>query len=280
MDVRRVTNVNTVALINLVNRIFKDYKLPVQWTLLGFQLDARENSISFSDSFVFYENDQPVGFVLIAKRKERARIDAMGVIPEKRGTGLAHYMLDYAFEQLRWKGVRKVTLEVLEEDVRAVRFYKKYGFRESRYLITMVLPSSKKLSTQQEYKITRADPRWIHEKAIQAMFGFSRTPNWQREPVTLLLANGRYNMCKVEDYGYLVWGTSEGGAFIVDCAPFKTSHTFEEVLEKSMSYMRKEIPDADITAANLPEDDPLYKAAEKMGFITLFKQYEMFYNIH
>jgi len=243
LEVKRVSQINLAFFIGLVNGIFEDYKLPIKWDLLGFELDARENSVVLSESFVFYEGEQAVGFVLVARRRNRARIDAMGVIPERRGLGVAHYMLDYTFEHLRWRGVALVSLEVSK------------GVQE-------------------------VDARWVHEKALRAQLVFSRKPNWQREPVTLLLANGRYRMLKLADLGYLVWGSNKDGAFIVDVAPLNETHTFHEVLGKALSCIYGSVGRVPVSIANLPEDDPLSEAVVNAGFTPLFNQIEMCYNLH
>lgn len=279
LEVKRVSQINLAFFVGLVNRIFKDYKLPIKWDLLGFELDARENSVVLNESFVFYEDDQAVGFVLVARRKNRARIDAMGVIPEKRGLGVAHYMLDYTFEHLRWKGVNSVTLEVLEDDLRARKFYRKYGFSDRRRLVSYIKNPDISIRPSVE-GAQEVDARWVHEKALRAQLVFSRQPNWQREPVTLLLANGRYRMLKLANIGYLVWGTGEGGAFVVDAAPLDASHTFNEVFERSMRYIYGRVGLVPVTVSNLPEDDPLKEAVNSLGFVPIFTQVEMYYNLH
>jgi len=279
LEVKRVSQINLAFFIGLVNGIFEDYKLPIKWDLLGFELDARENSVVLSESFVFYEGEQAVGFVLVARRRNRARIDAMGVIPERRGLGVAHYMLDYTFEHLRWRGVALVSLEVLEDDLRARKFYKKYGFTDRRRLVNYVKHPDTSIHPETK-GVQEVDARWVHEKALRAQLVFSRKPNWQREPVTLLLANGRYRMLKLADLGYLVWGSNKDGAFIVDVAPLNETHTFHEVLGKALSCIYGSVGRVPVSIANLPEDDPLSEAVVNAGFTPLFNQIEMCYNLH
>ena len=130
----KLTEYNLLEFIELVNRIFEDYSIPIKWDVYNFELDARENSISLDDSFVFFEGGKAVSFILVCIRKDRARIDAMGVIKERRGMGIGNYMMEYVIDRLRWKKVNRVILEVIEDDERAIKFYMKNKFRHVRKL--------------------------------------------------------------------------------------------------------------------------------------------------
>lgn len=80
----RVSEFLTLRFLNLVNEVFADYPLRVEWDLFSFNQDVRENSISLPDSYVFLKEDRPVGFILCCIRRNRGRIDSMGVIGEER----------------------------------------------------------------------------------------------------------------------------------------------------------------------------------------------------
>ncbi len=280
IEYRSLEEVPLVEFVNLVNEIFSDYALPVNWDVLNFRLDARENSLSFEESYVFYENERPVGFVVTGMRKSRGRIDAMGVVREKRGTGLAQMILNHALERLKWHGVERVILEVAENDPRAVKFYQKNGFHETRKLYTLAM----RVEEEQEpnLRFFRTDPRWVHRSAIEAEYLIPRKPNWQREPLTLLLSNGRYNMERVslkKDEGYVVWGTTKDSAFIVDASPIRDSSFYIDLVDSSIKHIRKESGKRLVTMAAVPEDDPLYEAAVSVGFKSVFVQKEMCFRL-
>ncbi|MEJ5230051.1 MAG: GNAT family N-acetyltransferase [Pseudothermotoga sp.] len=274
-SVKTLTEFPIVRFLDLVNEVFRDYPVPINWDTLSFNLDARENSISFSDSFVFLKNDKPVGFVVCCIRKNRGRIDSMGVVKEERGTGLAYRILEHALEALRWKKVEIVMLEVLEGETRAIRFYEKNGFRTTRRLFSLVKENPALVRTVSFFK---ADPRWIHQSAVEAVVNLPRHPNWQREPTTLLLASSRYKMARInlpKDHGYVVWGSNERNAFIVDCAPAKSRESYSQLLKMAVDYVcdveRKQV----CTIANVPENDPLFAAAIESGFEKVLAQLEM-----
>jgi ribosomal protein S18 acetylase RimI-like enzyme len=136
---RKLDELSKVDVVNLLNVIFEDYALRMQWNLESFDRDVHENSISMSDSFVMEMKGEPVGIVPLSFRDKRARIDLMGVIPSFRRSGIGFQMVDESVKICKWKGSDSVVLEVLKKDSRAMGFYRKFGFRERRDLITFFL---------------------------------------------------------------------------------------------------------------------------------------------
>ncbi|HEW92229.1 MAG TPA: GNAT family N-acetyltransferase [Thermotogaceae bacterium] len=286
--VLKLSECNLVSFINLVNEIFKDYVVPIKWDIMNFEYDVRENSLSLDDSFVFFKVDEPIGFILMGMRNDIARIDAMGVIKEARGTGLANYILEYAFEHLKWKNISKIILEVANSDKRAVRFYLKNGFKHFRYLRSFILSmkdSNGIVDSKPKYEFKRSDNKEIHELALEAKYLFERKPNWQREPITLLLAEDRYNneliIEKGKVIGYVVWGSvSSEFSFIVDFSPTKRKKNSTDLLLNILRHIYNESKSENVQIMNVPEDDPIHIAAKNLGFSVFITQDEMERKIH
>lgn len=270
----RVSEFPTLRLLELVNQIFEDYPVPIKWDLFSFNLDVRENSISLTDSYVFLKNGKPVGFVLCCIRKNKGRIDSMGVVKEERNKGLGGKILSFCLEALKKRNITDVVLEVLANQEKVVRFYSRFGFRVSRRLVSMIrhlpVPSV-------SARFLKGERESIHKSALEALAKFSRRPNWQREPLTLLLSADRYKMARVAHplSGYVVWGKSVENAFIVDCAPTSAETSYTELLEQAVNYVCSSENRTICFIGNVPEDDPLYQAAGQTGFKPLFEQYEM-----
>ncbi len=280
-EIKTLNEVSLIDFVNLVNEIFKDYAIPVNWDVLNFRLDVRENSLNLDTSYVFYENKRAVGFVVTGIRKNRGRIDAMGVVREKRGTGLADRILQHALEALKWKGVERVILEVASSDPRAFRFYQKNGFRELRNLYTLAKKSEEE-DIPDSFRVFKTDPRWIHRAALEAEITLQRKPNWQREPLTLLLSNGRYNLSRFifhGEEGFAVWGTTPDSAFIVDLSPLKNSHVYANMLRNFTNWVLSETGRPLVTISSVPEDDLLYEAAKSSGYKVIFEQKEMCFKL-
>lgn len=281
MSEERIVTLSEYSLIDfveLVNRIFQDYVLPINWNVLNFKMDARENSVSLADSFVFIKKNEPVGFILNAIRGKRARIDAMGVVESERGKGLAERILKHTFHHLKLKNIEQILLEVASSDERAVKFYDKNGFRKSRELNTFVLENPAKVNISYTHLTT--DCKYVYSVSLNNELQVQRKVNWQREPITLLLADGRYNYVRFHTpstEGYLVWGKNEdNSAFVVDLgAKSEKIGDWQKICQIAVDYLVEQINPPLISVVSVPEDDILHEALVSSGFKTVFTQYEM-----
>lgn len=91
--------------------------------------------LSANPVFVAFQNAQPVGIMGLmrqapSKMRHRATIIMVYLRQSERGQGLANALLDSLFEHARKNGVRQVELAVSAENLAAIRFYERAGFRE------------------------------------------------------------------------------------------------------------------------------------------------------
>ncbi|RAO98797.1 hypothetical protein PW5551_07705 [Petrotoga sp. 9PW.55.5.1] len=272
--------VSISVVIELVNEVFKDYVIPVNWNLETFEKDVKENSISLEDSFVVFSDKEPVGFSIISLRKDIGRIDSIGVKKEYRGEGLASEVMYRTIETLKWKDITRIILEVAESDERSIKYYKKHGFRIIRKLNSFVVEKKENRRNQFEYESTKSDV--VYELATQAKFELGRNPNWQREPITIKLSENRYNYETIKIngklIGYVVWGFNKDNAYIVDAAPLDKYCSYDELI-KDITSKLLEIKER-IILVSVPEDDPLNKALLNNGYSVFIKQNEMERKLH
>lgn len=175
------------------------------------------------------------------------------------------------------KNIEEVLLEVASIDERAVRFYDKNGYRIVRNLHTMILENPEKISNIGNYSYIVSDSKVVYPMALNFEIQQQRHPNWQREPISLLLANGRYNYVRVNinsEEGYFVWGKSgKESAFIVDLGIM--SGALENVVKAAVEYTVAQTGAKLISIVAVPENDAMYEALCKVGFRTVLSQYEM-----
>jgi len=197
----------------------------------------------------------------------------MGVIREERGTGAASYILEHTINYLKWRGIKKIQLEVIKNDVRAYRFYEKHGFREKRLLYSMVLKNPKNFNI--EYNYIPIESRTAYIQALEIYFA-GRRPNWQREPISLLLSDKRYNFTKIitnSGEGYLVWGKLENNNVpIIDAG---TKNNYSDILKASINFLKSQTNCNSISISSVPEDDFLFEPLKNTGFQTILIQSEM-----
>ena len=281
MDFKKATEVPKVAIVDLVNNTFKDYSVPIDWTITSFEYDIRENSISLEDSYIVFENDKPIGFSLVSIRGARGRIDAFGFLKEYRLKGYGSELLYYTMEKMKWKGISKVTLEVVDKEKNAIKFYKKHGFKEHRILESFIKYIEKR--DEPKFNYVSTDYKCIHDRAVEALHYIGRKPNWQREPKTLELSRDRYQMEKITKkgftIGYVVWGTTKEGAFIVDVSPIIDPTLYDEIVLDLLNRFA-DLNFKSVSIVSLPEDDPLHSTLEKFEFNSFLRQIEMKKRIH
>jgi ribosomal protein S18 acetylase RimI-like enzyme len=105
---------------------------------------AAKNAVDFDLSVGAFDDGRMVGFVLIGVDLWQGGLAAFdagtGIVPEFRGEGLAKRMFDHALPGLRARGVTRFLLEVLKENERAIRAYRKAGFKTTREFACYALP--------------------------------------------------------------------------------------------------------------------------------------------
>ena len=69
-----------------------------------------------------------------------AKINAISVIPEKRGSGVATKLLSYTIETLKDNGnIKNIYLDVVKDNIIAIKLYEKFNFQkvgELKYIFT------------------------------------------------------------------------------------------------------------------------------------------------
>ncbi|MBB3229593.1 GNAT family N-acetyltransferase [Halomonas stenophila] len=99
----------------------------------GVDLDAYLDRVVARGEFVLLTLDEHLGgfcaFYAFDPALDSAFITLFVVAPEGRGLGLAEAMLACVATQARQRGYRYLTLWVGEDNVPALRFYRRQGFR-------------------------------------------------------------------------------------------------------------------------------------------------------
>lgn len=84
--------------------------------------------------YLFKSNNQPAGIALLYKSHEdkaavnEGEIYAIYFHPDFWGTSITHMAFEFCIDRLKELGFTKINIWVLEENIRARKFYEKYGF--------------------------------------------------------------------------------------------------------------------------------------------------------
>ncbi len=129
-------------LAELMTRGFEGYFVPIhinQVTLL--RLIGRD-SVDITASHVALADERPVGLALIARRGWTSRVAGMAIVAEWRGRGAGKYLMGELVAAARQRGDHAVVLEVIEQNLPALRLYESFGFAKVRRLASFALEKS------------------------------------------------------------------------------------------------------------------------------------------
>jgi ribosomal protein S18 acetylase RimI-like enzyme len=122
--------IEVAALAQLFNEAFADYLIPFPPMTPGtFQRFLSSQGVDLEESRLVYLHDQPVGFGFIHRSGGLCRLAGMGVIPRARRRGAARTLLDSLLREACERGDRQMTLEVFEQNPRALDLYHRREFK-------------------------------------------------------------------------------------------------------------------------------------------------------
>jgi ribosomal protein S18 acetylase RimI-like enzyme len=131
------SNFPVPELVNLLNRGFEEYFIPIHFTNSMFMNMLHKDGIDLAVSRVLLAEDHPCGIALIAPRRARriSRLAAMGIAKEVRGKRAGTWFMKRLVDEACERGDREMVLEVIEQNEPAVKLYRNYGFVNMRRLV-------------------------------------------------------------------------------------------------------------------------------------------------
>lgn len=139
MNIDTLERIEPIAILDAFNLAFSDYFVPLQLTSEQLEAKIKADKIDLSYSVgVFDERKRLIAFMLhgidMVNEKKTIYNGGTGVIPEKRGLGLAKEMYKFILPTLKENGVDLLCLEVISENIQAIKSYERSGFAIEREL--------------------------------------------------------------------------------------------------------------------------------------------------
>ncbi len=138
MIFKTLENTSIKNLVAVFNESFKNYFVKIVLTeeILSNKIISEDVDLSLSAGA--FENGRLVGFILHAVRDvegiKTAYNAGTGVVEECRGKSLTVQLYQYILPRLKASGVQKCVLEVISENIPAIKSYQKAGFKIIRDL--------------------------------------------------------------------------------------------------------------------------------------------------
>lgn len=138
MTIKTLEGISSQEILEVFNHSFSDYFIPFKLTYEQLVDKMKADRSDLSLSVGAFENEKLVAFILhgfdTIDNEKIVYNGGTGVIPENRGVGLTKQMYSFILPLLKGKGIDKLLLEVISNNVHAIKSYEKSGFKVKRTL--------------------------------------------------------------------------------------------------------------------------------------------------
>lgn len=139
LQFKNLENISLEVLLGTFNESFSDYFVRLQLTKEQLERKLVSDSIDLSLSAGVFESERLIGFILhgiaLVNGEKAAYNAGTGVIPSKRGQQLTKLIYRFILPSLEAAGVKNCYLEVLEQNIQAIKSYESTGYKIHRTLI-------------------------------------------------------------------------------------------------------------------------------------------------
>ncbi len=171
MEINTLKGIETKDILNVFNESFSDYFIPFHLTEEQLASKMLADKVHLNVSVGVFENGKLIAFIIHGLDKiDGKKIvynGGTGVIPKKRGSGLTKQMYHFILPILKEKGIHKLFLEVISENIQAIKSYEKSQFKIERELVCykgeISIPSTNsniKIKRLQEYNWDVMESFW------------------------------------------------------------------------------------------------------------------------
>jgi GNAT superfamily N-acetyltransferase len=255
LELRPAASLEPAELAALFTAAYEGYVLPMQIgeEQLRFMVDAFD--IWLDASQIAALDGRDVGLANLAVRDDEAWVGGVGVVPSARRKGVGEALMHALHDQARTLGVRRVWLEVIEQNASACRLYEKLGYAVTRNVEVWSLPedpAATGYALEVDVGIARARLGQLRR---------DREP-WQRADATL------------DNFQDLraVWSEGSAAVFRMSGGNVSLLQIAGDAAEELLLALRSEGP---VHVLNLPGGDPVGDAFRTLGADVVVRQREM-----
>lgn len=280
MNFKPASDVSFYNFIRAFNQAYSDYYVDIVLNEQSMNALILRDAVEMSASVAAVSDGHIVGVAMLAIRDTVGWIGGVGVIPAKRGEGIGRAMMTYLLEQAEKRGIKRLYLEVIEQNQRAFKLYESLGFTITRRLTIL----------SRKAQATTAEPciqldTMSSQEALALFETHHPVPNpWQRSVFAL----------EHLSYGGHVWRTlspdnpQNVDAFCMSQIGFDTINIIDIGLSPDhpdhqqltfdfVSSIHAQMPDFDTAILNHPENHPGTPALYQLGYVETLAQHEMIY---
>jgi len=139
--VEPVDGLDDEALAGLFTLVYTGYDVPMHVDASVMRVMRVAFDLDRAASRLLRVGGEAVAVAMLGLRRGTGWIGGMGVAPDFRGRGLGERIMQEVLASARRQGVRRVLLEVLEQNAPAIRLYERLGFARTRDLEVWTFPA-------------------------------------------------------------------------------------------------------------------------------------------
>ena len=249
IELRPSSSLSLSERAQLFTAAYEGYLMPFQIEEKALEWMQEKFDFDLDASRIAYRDGEPVGLANLAVRERDAWIGGVGVVASARRGGVGEALMRAVHEEARARGVERVWLEVIVENIGALALYEKLGYEHVQDVEVWTLPGSEGAHEGREVPPGEA-------KAQLA----ERHEPWQRADGTL---------AHYDDVRGLV---TESGAMLF-CV--RSSVQLQQYAGEAEPLIRALRTFGDVYILNLPADDPAAQVLRELGGSVTVRQHEM-----
>ncbi|WP_242926808.1 GNAT family N-acetyltransferase [Pontibacter vulgaris] len=164
---------------------FADYLVPIQLNEAQFKAKLKREGVQTELCGGAFYKENLAGFILTGLGEWQGKYTAYnagtGVVPQHRGHALTRRLYEFMLPAMQKAGVKQCLLEVIKQNVPALKVYQSLGFKITRTLdcfrsfkeeLILHIPAAKSINIRQA-----TQPNWPLYKSF-----WDITPTWQNTP--------------------------------------------------------------------------------------------------
>jgi ribosomal protein S18 acetylase RimI-like enzyme len=197
VEIKNLASTDIETIIGCLSQSFADYFVPMSSDIAYWRNRFKISRIDLQFSYGCFVENNLVGFMLIAIDQHEGTMTAYnggtGVIPEYRGRKIVDQLYEFAIPIFKEQGIERCTLEVIEQNDRAVKVYERIGFEKTKFLRCF----KGYLKHGDDVQLKETELNEINHWAIQE----NQLPAWDHSLAALKQAGSLYKVFEVFNPG-------------------------------------------------------------------------------
>ncbi len=269
MVVRHLGNTKFESIMECFLSAFENYFVIMPTDHNFYKQGWKASGVRFDLSYGMFDNDKLVGFIINAVDERQGELIAYnsgtGVIPDYRGKRIVKAIYDYAIPDLIENGITKCLLEVITENVKAIKSYEGIGFNICKHY--KCFGGTISVETQNNYTLKEVSFEAVDWDGIPNQTLYS----WDNQNRSLEKGNYKYFQVLVDNEVQSFFIINPENGYIAQLEVLNNTDSSWNTLFSAIQSLHKEIRINNI-------DDRLIdkiKVVESAGLKNTVNQYEM-----